>query len=67
MSFLAVVTRTAIICTIDQIRTENKKVSALPHEKAKFETGTTVQLWYKTFQNDQRGQIEMKNSTRLSN
>jgi len=27
----------------------------------------TVELWYKTFPDDQRGQIEMKTPTRLSN
>jgi len=26
-----------------------------------------VQLWYKTFQPDQRGQVEIKNPTKLSN
>jgi len=40
------------------------------HEKGwppRYATSKLVQLWYKTFPLDQRGLIEMKNPTTLSN
>ena len=50
-------------------------ISARPYESCKISKGCPprdtpsrlVQLWYKTFPPDQRGQVEMKNPTRLSN
>jgi len=41
-----------------------KKIKGSPPWDAPSEL---VQLWYKTFPPDQRGLVEMKNPTRLSN